>query len=118
MSRFVILLALLASVVAGPAMAFGHTGLPITTMPVIGDLIHLFGWYPQALSAVVAGDHYAMAIIVERCLGHSFVVELCYGSFERGMLTVILLPLTTVLTVWCVYLLIIRALRQQRFMPA
>jgi len=96
----IVALLVLASLVAGPAAAFGHGGSPITTMPVIGDLIHLFGWYPQALWAVVTRDQYAMASIVERCHGHSFVVELCYGTFGRGVVTVILISAFVAWTVW------------------
>jgi len=104
--------------VPGAALAFGHGGSPVTTMPIIGDLIHLFGWYPQAFWAVLVNDHYAMAVIAERCLGHSFIVELCYGSFERGIVTVILLPLFTALTIWLVYRLINTSRRQSTLLPA
>lgn len=84
MSRIVLPLAFVASMIAGPAFAFGHGGSPIFTTPIIGEIAHFMGWYIWTLVTLITNVPAESIFLLEReagkCAAHSWVGATFFGT--------------------------------------
>ncbi len=118
-----VLFAIVALLLPSAAMAFGHNGAPVFTMPIIGELVHLIGWSWTTLQvvtlAVFSGAPllalYELQLLAGICAEHSMVGKYLFGSAGMMLLTtVIFWSLFTWLIAKLVSHYIVR-LQQQRF---